>query len=180
VVLAELAWNNSVTQEIGLVRGAASLQNKQWDTILTWKYTHQPYLTDGNELFEHLKMSYEVGAEHVLIFNYSEDPANPSTLQDEHFLALERFWTDVVQNSEVAHGGIKAEAVLVMSKNYGWGMRVDGDNIWGLWSADDTTQKLWDQLQDKLNQYGPKLDIVFDDPICLAWNYKHIYYWNQK
>jgi hypothetical protein len=43
VVLAELAWNHSVTQHIGLVRGAANLQGKSWGTIITWKYTHAPY-----------------------------------------------------------------------------------------------------------------------------------------
>jgi hypothetical protein len=90
-VLAELAWNHSVPQHIGLVRGAANLQGKSWGTCITWKYTHSPYLTDGVEMFEQMKVSYEAGAEYVVIFNYSENPANPNTLQEEHFLALKRF-----------------------------------------------------------------------------------------
>jgi hypothetical protein len=113
------------------VRGAANLQGKSWGTILTWKYTTSPYLAEGEEMFEHLKVSYEAGAEYVIVFNYSEDSVNPNTLQEEHFLALERFWNEVVQNPEVVHGGIKAEAVFVLPKNYGWGMRGPGDNIWG-------------------------------------------------
>ncbi|MEM2968608.1 MAG: hypothetical protein QXJ76_04790 [Candidatus Bathyarchaeia archaeon] len=35
VVLAQLGWNNTVAQEIGLVRGAANLQGKSWCVILT-------------------------------------------------------------------------------------------------------------------------------------------------
>ncbi|MCL2134385.1 MAG: hypothetical protein FWH37_02360 [Candidatus Bathyarchaeota archaeon] len=180
-VLAELGWNNSITQEISLVRGAANLQNKEWGTILTWKYTHPPYLTDGEEMFEQMKISYEAGANYVIIFNYSEDPINHNTLQEEHFQALERFWKDIVQNPKVIHGGIKAEAVLVLPQNYGWGMRNPQDTLWGLWYADNTTQKIWNQLQDKTEQYDLKLDIVFEDPNHLAiWKYNKVYYWNQK
>jgi len=181
VVFAELAWNNTVAQEIGLVRGAANLQGKSWGTILTWKYTHPPYLTDGEEMFEQMKISYEAGAEYVLIFNYSEDPTNPNTLQEEHYLALERFWKEVVQNPDVVHGHIKAEAALVLPKNYGWGMRFPTDTIWGIWYANEDNQEIWNQLQNKLDQHGLKLDIVFEDPNHpIKGKYNNIYYWNQK
>ena len=177
VILAELAWNHSVAQHIGLVRGAATLQGKSWGTIITWKYTHPPYLTSGAEMFEQMKTSYEAGAEYVIIFNYSEDPTNPNTLQEEHFRALERFWHDVVQNSEVIHGGIKAEAVLVLPQNYGWGMRAKDDNIWGLWPADEATVEIWSQIESKIDQYGLKLDIVFKDSnYPVTGKYDHIYY----
>jgi len=180
VVLAELAWNHSDAQHIGLVRGAANLQDKSWGTILTWKYTHSPYLVDGAEMFEQLNLSYEAGAEYVIIFNYSDDPTNPNILQEEHFEALERFWNEVVQNPEIIHGGIPAEAVLVLPNNYGWGMRNPNDNIWGLWDADDTCQQIWHQMQTRLNQYGTKLDIVYDDPhYPIANRYPNIYYWNE-
>jgi len=181
LVLAELAWNNSAVQEIALARGAAKLQNKQWGTMITWKYTHPPYLTDGEEMFEQMKNSYEAGAQYVMVFNYSEDPANPNILQEEHFRAFERFWSEVVQNPEVKHGGIKAKAVLVLPQNYGWGMRSPYDSIWGIWHANDTTQEIWYQLQNKIEQYGLKLDIVFEDPKHpVAGKYPNIYYWSQK
>jgi hypothetical protein len=180
VVLAELAWNHSAAQHIGLVRGAANLLGKSWGTILTWKYTQTPYLAEGEEMFEQMKLSYEAGAEYVIIFNYSEDPTNPNTLQEEHFQALEHFWTEVVQNPEIIHGGITPEAVLVLPNNYGWGMRNPDDNIWGLWSPDDTCQQIWNQMQTKLNQYGAKLDIVYDDPnYPIANHYPTIHYWNE-
>ncbi|MDR2720424.1 MAG: hypothetical protein LBC03_06450 [Nitrososphaerota archaeon] len=181
LVLAELAWNHSDTQQISLVRGAANIQGKSWGTILTWKYTHPPFLAEGDEMFEQMKTSYQTGAEYVIIFNYSEDSKNPHTLQDEHFQALERFWSEVVQNPDVEHGGIKAEAALVLPKNYGWGMRAAGDNIWGIWPADNTTQKIWNQLQEKTEQHGLKLDIIFEDPNHpVKGKYEHVYYVEQK
>lgn len=180
-VFAQLGWNNTVAQEIGLVRGAANLMGKSWGTILTWKYTQPPYLTDGNEMFDQMKASYESGAEYVVIFNYAEDMNNTyGTLKEEHFQALERFWNEVVQNPNVVHGGVKAEAALVLPKNYGWGMRNPNDIIWGLWNTNSTSEQIWTQLQNKLAQYGTRLDIVYEDPgYPVAGRYSNIYYWNQ-
>jgi len=181
LVLAELGWNNSIVQEIGLVRGAANLQNKQWGTIITWKYTQPPYLAGGQEMFEQMKTSYETGAQYVIIFNYSEDQLNPNILQEEHFQALERFWNEVVQNPLIVHGHIKAEAALVLPKNYGWGMRNPTDNVWGIWREDGISQEIWSQLESKIDQYGLKLDIVFEDSnYPVTGKYSNIYYWNQK
>ncbi|MCL2476902.1 hypothetical protein [Candidatus Bathycorpusculum sp.] len=127
-----------------------------------------------------MKTSYEAGAEYVVIFNCSEDPTNPRSLQKEHFQALERFWVEAVQNSKVTHGGIKAEAVLVLPQNYGWGMRNPKDTIWGVWPANRTAQQIWNQVQTRLNQYGTKLDIVYEDhAYSVADRYSHVYYWNQ-
>jgi hypothetical protein len=180
-VLAELGWNNTVAQEIGLVRGAANLQSKDWGTIITWKYTHAPYLTDGNEMFEQMKTSYEAGAQYVVIFNYAKDMSGPfGTLKEEHFEALERFWNDVVQNPSVTYGCIEAEAALVLPNNYGWGMRRPDDTVWGLWDANSTSQQIWTQLQGKLERYGLKLDIVYDDPAFPATGkYDEVLFWNQ-
>jgi hypothetical protein len=181
MVLAELGWNNSVAQEIGLVRGAANLQGKSWGTILTWKYTHAPYLADGEEIFEQMKASYEAGAQYVVLFNYAEDMSGPyGTLQEQHFQALEHFGNEVVQNPSIVHGGVKAQAVLVLPENYGWGMRRPDDTVWGLWDANDTSTQIWSQLQSKLDQYGLKLGIVYDDPAYpVEGRYANVYYWNQ-
>ncbi|MDR0460499.1 MAG: hypothetical protein LBH62_03545 [Nitrososphaerota archaeon] len=181
LVLAELAWNNSITQEIALARGAATLQNKQWGTILTWKYTQAPFLASGEEMFEQMKTSYQAGAQYIIIFNYSEDPADPNTLQEEHFTALEHFWKEIVQNPKITHGSIKAEAVLVLPKNYGWSMRNPTDPTWGIWPADENTQKIWNQIQNKIDQHGLKLDLVFEDiNYPVKGKYTQIHYWNQK
>ncbi len=179
-VFAELGWNNTVAQEIGLVRGAANLQNKTWGTIIDWKYNQPPYLPSGDEMYDQMRLSYECGAQYVLVFNYAENMTDPyGTLQDEHFQALQRFWTDVVQNDSVVHGGVKAEAALVLPANYGWGMRHLNDTIWQIWKPDDTSQQIWNQLQNKLEQYGSKLDIVYNDTAYpVTGKYNQIYYWN--
>ncbi len=132
-------------------------------------------------MFDQMKASYEAGAEYVVVFNYAEDMKSPyGTLQEEHFQALEGFWNDVVQNNSVVHGGIKAEAALVLPADYGWGMRKPDDTIWGLWKADGVSQQIWTQLQDKLDRYGQKLDIVYDDPAYpVSGKYGQVYYWNQ-
>ncbi|MFA5365081.1 MAG: hypothetical protein WC325_07885 [Candidatus Bathyarchaeia archaeon] len=179
-VLAQLGWNNTVAQEIALVRGAATMQNKSWGTIITWTYNYAPYLASGDELYEQLQQSYECGAEYVVVFNYAEDMNGTyGILQDEHLEAMERFWTDVVQNSSVVNGGVKAEAVLVLPEKYGWGMRTSTDNIWGLWDADEKSEQIWKIKTELLEEYGFALDIVYDDPEFPVENrYANMFYWN--
>lgn len=180
-VFAELGWNNTATQEIGLVRGAASSQGKSWGTMITWTCTQPPYLTSGDEMYEEMRLSYECGASYVIVFNYADDMIGScGILKDEHFQALERFWDDVVQKSSVVHGETKAEAAILLPRDYGWGMRNPQDTIWGIWNANDTSQQIWAQLQSRLTQYGLKLDIVYDDPAYpIVGKYSQVYYWNQ-
>lgn len=181
VVLASFGWNHTLTQDIALVRGAAKLQNKKWGAIITWKYNHPPYLDSGEAIYDQMCMAYEAGAEYVVIFNYAEEMEGAyGTLQEEHFVALERFWNDVVQSSAVKHGSVKAEAVLVLPENYGWGMRDPDDKIWGLWGPDEKSQQIWELSRNLLEQYGLGLDIVYyDSQFPFEGKYGQIFYWNQ-
>lgn len=181
VVLANFGWNHTLAQDIALVRGAARLQNKPWGAIITWKYNQSPYLDRGPEIYNQMRTAYEAGAEYVVIFNYAEDMEGPyGTLQDEHFAALERFWNEVVQSSAVKQDSIKAEAVLVLPENYGWGMRDPEDTIWGLWGPDEKSQQIWKLSQNLLDQYGLGLDIVYNDPkFPVKGKYDQTIYWNQ-
>jgi len=181
VLLAQVGWNHTLAQDIALVRGAARLQNKTWGTIITWKYNEQPYLDSGEAIYDQMRTAYEAGAEYVVVFNYAEDMEGPyGTLQDEHFDALERFWNEVVQSSEVKHGSVEAEAVLVLPENYAWGMRNPEDKIWGLWGPDDKSPQIWELSRNLLEQYGYGLDIVYSDPEFPAkGKYRQVFYWNQ-
>jgi hypothetical protein len=183
VLLAQFGWNHTTAQDIALVRGAANLHDKSWGAIITWKYTETEgrYLASGEEIYDQMRMAYECGAEYVVIFNYAPNMTGPyGTLQPEHFDALERFWNDVVQNPAVVHGGIKADSVLVLPRNYGWGMRHSDDTIWGLWGPDEKSPQVWTQLQNSLKAHGLCLDIVYEDPqYPVAGKYRQIYYWNQ-
>jgi hypothetical protein len=157
------------------------LQDKSWGTIITWTYTQSPYLASGEEVFDQMRLSYECGADYVVVFNYAKDLNGPyGTLLEEHFRALDLFWREVVKNPKVAHGGIKAEVALVLPKDFGWGMRKPTDTIWGLWNADSTAQQVWAQVQSKLAEFNSRLDIVYDDPAFpVAGKYIQVFYWNQ-
>ncbi len=165
VMLAQIGWNISLNQQISLCRGAATVQNKSWGVVITWKYNSAPYLDSGSEIFTQLKTSYECGAKYFVLFNfYEEGQSNPyGTLKDEHFEALQNFWNNVVKNPSIVQGSIKADSVLVLPQNYGWGMRWKSDTIWGIFKADSTTSELWDLLQDNLGIHEWNLDIIYED-----------------
>jgi len=182
VTLAHMGWNHTVAQQIALIRGAARLQNKDWGIIITWKYTRPPYLDTGSEILSQMSTAYECGAKYFVLFNYYKDDSGPyGTMKDEHFEALESFWNNVVKNPHVVHGSIKADSVLILPKNYGWGMRSPEDKIWGIFKPDDKTQQIWDLMESILKDHGLKTDIVYEDTnFPLAPEYQHLYYWDQK
>jgi hypothetical protein len=177
VVLGQLGWNLSVTQQLSLMRGAANTQQKDWGVFITWKYQTPPYLDNGTEIFNQLKTSYECGAKYFVIFNYYDSEAGTyGTMQDEHFQALNLFWHDVVENSQVTQGSLKAEFAVVFPKNYGWGTRWAEDKVWGIFKADEETQRIWELMQATLKEHGLKVDIVFSDSeFPAATRYQNIY-----
>jgi hypothetical protein len=183
VMLSQFGWNNSFVQDIALNRGAARMQNKDWGAIITWKYTKAPYLDSGEEIYKQMHMAYDAGAKYVVIFNYPKIEDNPyGIMTDEHFKALERFWKDIMTepNTRPTPDSSKAEAALVLPKNYGWGMRNPEDRIWGFWGPDEKSPQIWKLSRLLFSHYGVHLDIVYDDPAFpLAGNYTRIYYWNQ-
>jgi hypothetical protein len=179
-MLAQFGWNNSINQQIALVRGAATLQNKEWGAIITWKYMQPPYLDTAANIYDQMVTAYNAGAKYIVIFNYPQIGNDPygGSMTDEHFQALQKFWDQVVtkSNPTTTH----ADAALVLPKDYGWGMRTINDRIWGFWGPDDKSPLIWNNMQTLLNQYGSRLDIVYDDPAFpIEGNYSKIYYWNQ-
>ncbi len=179
-ILAQFGWNNTITQEIALVRGAANMQNKTWGTIITWKYTDPPYLANGEEIYTQLHTAYHAGAQYAVIFNYPQIPGNPyGTLTEAHFEALQKLWRETQQNPRKT-SETKAETALVLPENYGWGMRNSEDTIWGFWGPDEKSPQIWENTQKLLTQYGTNLDIIYEDPAYPPANkYPKIYYWNQ-
>jgi hypothetical protein len=179
VVLMQMGWNSSVEQDIALVRGAATLHNMQWGTIVTWKYDQPPFLGSADDMDHQMRMAYEAGANYIVVFDYSNVTGNQyGAMTDEHFQALQNFWDDV-QTQKIVHGSQTALAAYVLPKNYGFGMRREDDKIW-LWGPDAQTAQIWNSSRQLLNQYGIRLDIVYDDPAYpLQGNYSKIYLWNQ-
>lgn len=177
VMLAQVGWNHSLTQDIALIRGAARMQNKDWGAIITWKYNGTPYLDSGEAIYQQMLTSYRAGAKYITIFNYPYADGNPyGTMTDEHFLALERLWNTIKQGEATVD--FKADSVLVLPKDYGFGMRHPQDNIWGFWGPDADTPQIWNITQTLLAQYGYTLDIVYDDPNYPLQNkYDNVYFW---
>lgn len=178
-MLAQFGWNNSVNEQISLIRGAATLQNKTWGAIITWKYMQPPYLDTGKNIYNQMVAAYNAGAKYITIFDYPYNSTNPyGILTDDHFQELQQFWDQVVTKS--APNTVHAQAALVLPNDYGWGMRSPTDKIWGFWGPDSKSPLIWNNTQTLLNKYGLRLDIVYaDSAFPIQGNYSKIYYWNQ-
>jgi hypothetical protein len=182
-IFAQLGWNQSINKQISLIRGAATMQNKDWGAIITWKYTQAPYLDTGQNIYDQMETAYNAGAKYILLFDLIFDPYNVTdkpygTLTNDHFQALQNFWSQVV--TKQTPNTVHAEAALVLPHNYGWGLRNIDDKIWGFWGPDDKSPLIWNISQTLFNKYGLRLDIIYDDPAFpIQGNYTKVYFWNQ-
>jgi parallel beta-helix repeat protein len=197
MVLADLGWNNSRPLQFALCRGAATAQNKDWGAMLTLKYGRDPnnvgslndQMGTGAELYSDLVSSYNNGAKCAVVFDYGEtglfprEPYQPyeyGILDEEHFDAMKDFWS-YVQNNPGKHGSLKADVVLVLPEAYGFGFRSSEDNIWGLFNGDQWSQKMWSDVNSYLNEYGSRLNIVYDDASftdAAKNSYNQVIYWS--
>lgn len=179
VVFAQAGWNHSLMQDIALVRGAATIQNKDWGVIITWKYKQAPYLDSGEAIYSQMISAYMSGGKYIVLFNYPSLEDNPyGVMQDEHFEALSKFWIETT-SGKLSWGSVKAEAVVVLPNNYGWGMRHPEDKIWGFWGPDSKSDHIWWLSQELLTKYGETLDIIYDNyNYDLTEKYTKIYFWN--
>ena len=185
VMLSQIGWNLSTTQQISLLRGAATAQQKDWGVIITWKYQQPPFLDTGTEILSQLKTSYECGAKYLIVFNYYTENSGPyGTMKEEHFEAVKTFWKDVIKNPEVIQGSIKADTLVIFPKNYGWGTRWAEDKVWGIFKADQQTQQLWTLMQTTLEKHGLNTDIIYEDtnypPPSTYQNIYHYQEYTQK
>jgi hypothetical protein len=182
VVLTQLGWNQSITQQLDLSRAAAQNHNKTWGTIITYKYTLPPYLDSADNIYAQMLLSYQAGAKYVAIFNYPTYPEGNQygILNDDYFAALERFWDHITSPSTHDPDFSHAEVALMLPRNYGFGLRNPTDRIWGWWSYDENSLTVWNITQVLVGKYGLSLDIVYDDPaIQVANEYGLIFLWNE-
>ena len=179
VVLAEFVKNHSRPLHLAMCRGAAKVQNRDWGIMITWKYDEPPYTESADELYEDMVFAYNSGAKYVAVYDaWSRDHVN-STLTDDRLDALKNFWEYVQQNPD-KHGSLKADTVLVLPENYGFGFRKPTDTIWGYIAADNWTMKMHDDVYGLLEDYGSRLDIVYSDPEfndALADSYSEVLIW---
>ncbi len=180
-VFAELGWGHSTQQQIGLCRGAAKAQNRDWGTIITWKSSvEEPAsIKNSSEMLQDMLISYEAGAKYVIIFNFPQYPEdNPyGVLTEDHFTAMQQFWQYVCENPE-DYGKTRGQTAFVLPKDYGWGFRKPEDKIWGLWAADNLSMTIWENMNKLFEKYDLELDIVYNDPQFSYENYSEVYLHN--
>ena len=183
-VFVELGWNHSRPQQIGLGRGAANVQGKEWGAIITWTYQNPPYLGNGTEFLEDMKTAYRAGAKYVIVFNYPTYPPDNlyGILADEHFEAMESFWKTIHSPQQGSLEKVEAEAAFVLPKDYGWGMRRVDDNIWfPEWGSDNRSPLIWENMNELIERYGLNLDIIYDDPsFGFEDKYVYIHFWDDQ
>lgn len=176
IVLAEFGWNYSRQLNVALCRGAATIQNKDWGAILAWTYTHPPYIESGAELYNDLVYAYDNGANYIIILDTNHDYTE-SILRQEHFDAMKQFWKYTKDNPR-KNSQSSDRVAYVLPKDYAYGFRGPNDKIWGLWEADSFSLEISENLSELLEQYGVKLDIIYDDVLELNKTYSKYVFWN--
>jgi hypothetical protein len=154
--------NQSRQRIIALDRGAAQAFNKEWGVIVAWKYQDQPpFLESGYELYKDLSLAYGAGAKYAVVFSYPNITAY-GTLTDEHFAALQKFWT-LLKNDPGSFDLNKAEVAYVVPADYGFGFHNPKDTVWGLFPADNQSAKIYADVKTLTADYGSHLDNLYDD-----------------
>ena len=178
-VFGEFVWNESRARHIGLCRGAASTFDRDWGVIVTWKYDQPPYLESGADMYDDLSLAYSSGAKYAIIFSYP-DIGEYGTLTEEHFEALQRFWNTLHSNPD-SFGDEEAQVAYVVPADYGFGFRSATDTIWGLFSADSVSAKIFGDVELLTGRYGAKFDILYDgaDAESKFGDYSEVFFWNQ-
>jgi hypothetical protein len=108
-----------------------------------------------------LTFAYENGTKYVVILDTNEDYTQ-GILKQEHLNALKQFWQYVEDNPRTSDS-ISDRIAYVLPKDYGYGFRGPNDKIWGLWEADTLSYNLSVSVNSLLEEYGTKLDIIYDD-----------------
>jgi hypothetical protein len=177
-MFAEFGRNYSRQLNVALVRGAATVQNKDWGVMITWTYDQPPYLESGSQLLSDMKLAYDNGAKYIIVFD-SNANWTQGILQPQHLQAMQQFWQYIQANPQpsVPTG---SRVAFVLPNDYAYGFRGPNDRIWGLWQADNLTEQLCVNLNNALQYYGSKLDIVYDDPAFPSYTsvYGKLNFWN--
>src|SRR3990170_3924478 len=177
-IFAEFGWNYSRQLNVALCRGAATVQNKDWGAIMLWTYTTPPYIGSGAELYKDLMLAYDNGAKYILVFDSNENHTQ-GILKEEHLQALRQFW-QYTQNNPRKSTPVSDRVAFVLPNGYGYGFRGPNDKVWGLWEADALSYNLSVSVNRLLEEYGTKLDVIYDDGLepNNKYGYSKLVYWN--
>ncbi len=177
-LFAQFGWNYSRQLNVALCRGAATVQNKEWGTMISWTYTEPPYIESGQDLLKDMVLAYDNGAKYIIVFDANQDWTQ-GILKNEHLDALKQFW-QYIQNNPRKSMSINERTAYVLPKDYAYGFRGPKDKVWGLWEADDFAYLQSVNVNNSLGKYGPGLDIIYDDGLTKEnlEGYQQLIYWN--
>jgi len=177
-VFAEFAFNYNRTLNIEFCRGAATVQNKDWGAIITWKYTTSPYMESGSELYSDMMLAYENGAKYIIVFDSNKNWTQ-NVLQQGQLDAMKQFWQYVQANPRTI-SPVSERTAYVLPAYYGYGFRGPQDKIWGLWPNDSLTLDISMSMATLFQMYGNNLDVVYPDGsrTIESVGYNNIIYWN--
>ncbi len=177
-VFAEFTMNYSQQLNIDLCRGAATVLDKDWGVMITWKYTQPPYMESGPELFNDMKLAYQNGAKYIIVFDSNADYSQDILTQNQ-LSYMQQFWQYVKDNPRTI-SPVSQRTAYVLPVDYAYGFRGPNDRIWGLWPNDSLTAGICMNVYTLLQTGGTNLDIVYpNEPQTVeSIGYGNISYWN--
>ncbi len=177
-LFSEFGWNYSRHLNAALVRGSATMQNREWGVIILWTYDVPPYIESGQALYDDLVLAYDEGAKYILIFDTNKE-YDQDILQQEHVQAMQQFWQYVQANPRNSYAQNERVA-YVLPQDYGFGFRGPNDKIWGL-QADMLSWNISVGTNQLLNEYGYRLDIIYDGGLEPGNNYGYsqLFHWDE-
>jgi hypothetical protein len=188
VVFSEIFGNQNDQIAISLCRGAANSQGKDWGTILTFSpsienSSHTPAYNNVTQFYNSMLLAWQNDAKYIVVFDAPGANHPPTTpygiLTNDHLNAMKNFWKYISQHSEPTKD--PAQIAYVLPSDYGFGYRSPNDTIWGIWPADALSQKIWTDTNNLIENYGMKLDIVYENKtgnIPLKLPYQVEIFWN--
>jgi len=102
-------------------------------------------------------------------------------LTQEHFDALKDFHNYVANHAPRNADYHEVTTAYVLPADYGFGFRYPQDSIWGLWSSNDTTQKIYSDVEALIAQKRTGFDVVYDYPGLVSdamGRYDVFVFWN--
>ena len=182
VVFGEFNGKQTRDLAVALTRGAAETMGKRWGTMITWSHP-QTTLENASQLYDDMVYSWQSGANYIIVFDSPGENGTATTpygnITTDQLNAIKDFWNYAKTNPQPSQN--PAETAYVLPTDYGYGFRGPSDTIWGLFAADSLTQKIWNDANTLLSQYGQKLDIVYEtktDGVPINLTYGTLIYWN--
>jgi hypothetical protein len=183
-VFAEFGWNYSRQLNVALCRGAATVQNKQWGVIITYTYTNPPYMESADQLYNDMVYAYDNGAKYIVVLDTNAN-YTAGCLTEAHFQAIAQFWQYVQDNPRNEYP-VTERVAYELPEGFAFGFRGyvslynTNDKVWGIWNSDTTSFMLDESVSIMLQEYGSKLDIIYDEPglTDATYAYSNIIYWN--